>query len=167
MKPKAINILKIALLLLAALPVLSVFILQFHQKTIQHRMKEQLEKRFLQTVVISSDKVHWVKSGKELWLNNRLFDVKGYEQKNGTCTFTGLYDEEETMLVQQLQKNQDRDNSSDNKLLTQLFQIMQAVISNQQEEDMVAVHALPRQFNDHTYPLLFQYISIHTPPPRV
>ena len=166
MKTKVINIIKYGLLLLVALPVFSVFVFQLRQKAVQHHMKEELEKQLLQTITISENDVHWAKSGKELWLNNRMFDVKSYKNENGAYIFTGLYDDEETILVHQVQKNQQQESTSGNKIIVQLLQLFPATFERSEEKFLTCIF-ISRQFPDSAFPLCSYIPSIITPPPQI
>ena len=61
---------------------------------------------------------------KEIMVDGNMFDVHSYKQKNGTFFFTGLFDDEETILIQQLEKH--NDSKSDNKTLTLFFKLLQS-----------------------------------------
>lgn len=152
--------------MLVATPVITGFIFQLHQKIIRHQMKEELENKLLQTVIIQENEIHWLKAGKEIWLNNRLFDVKSSNYENGQYTFTGLYDEEETLLVTLLQKNQQRENASGNKILAQLLQLF-PVNYERAEEGFLSFILISCQFPDPPFPLCSHYSSIITPPPQI
>ena len=144
-----------------------VIFVQVQQHTIQHRMKQKLEEQVLHTITSDEIDIHWVKPGKEILVNGRMFDVKFYHTENGHCIVTGLYDDDETTLVEQLQKSQQENNTSGNKLLVVLFQLLQTACDNPQEENFLAAIKAGFQFPVDTSPLPFHFISILTPPPQV
>ena len=154
------------LLLLAALPLVYTLFMGIPQKVIQHRMKEKLETQLLRSVTIAKKDVHWIKDEKEIWVNGRMFDIKSSHLQNGEYVFSGLYDEEETALLEQLQKDQ-QNNNSDSKQLVQLFQLLQSFYNNQQEEIVFLENIPGAKFIPEASPLASQFISIFTPPPQV
>ena len=95
-------------------------------------MKEQLEQQLLHDITLSSAEIHWYKPGKEIVVDNRLFDVKNIVHlENGKTKFTGLFDDEETTLVQQMKKQQE-DNK--NRGLTQISLLLHIWVSLPQHE---------------------------------
>ena len=154
------------MLLLTAAPLFAIFLIQQQQKKIQYEMKDRLEEQWLLTVSVFQEDVHWIKPGKEIWLKGRMFDIKSSNIKNGTYTFTGLYDEDETMLVKQLQKNQP-ENTAGNKVLAQLFQLLMSPI-DYFSLPLTFTKKIQTEFLATATPLLSTpFISIITPPPQV
>ncbi len=130
-------------------------------------MKRQLEIKMLHTIALAKNEVHWLKKGKELIINGRMFDVKSFHPAvDGKIIFSGLYDDEETSLINKVRENQQNDNTTGTKLLAQLFQLLQASFNNTLSEVFI-----PSLNNDH-FPgieqhLASQYITILSPPPQV
>lgn len=155
------------LLLLTAFPLVTVFIFQAQQKKIQHGMKKQLEEKILHTVSVAATEVRWVKAGKEIWLGNKMFDIKSSQLVNGYYTFTGLYDEEETMLVKRMQTNQQEEKKSGNKLIAQLFQLLQTPCDSQPQEAATVPVFTFSQYDIQKYDLSSSFLAIITPPPKV
>lgn len=155
------------LLLLAAMPLLYALLIGIPQRAIQHKMKERLETQLLRTISVAKNDVHWIKDGKEIWVNGRMFDIKSsHLQKNGVYVFSGLYDEEETALLEQIQKDQ-QNNNSNGKQLVQLFQLLQSFYNNPQEEIASPGNIPGGKFIPDASPLASQFISIFTPPPQI
>lgn len=128
-------------------------------------MKERMEEQWLLTVTVSENDINWVKPGKEIWLNNRMFDIKSSSNENGIYTFTGLYDDDETRLVKQLQINQ-QENSAGNKVLAQLFQLLMSPYDNLSLQ-LTFYKKIKTEFLLTATPRLStQSISIITPPPQ-
>lgn len=63
-----------------------------------------MEEKKLQTVVVDSDKVIWREAGREVTIDGEYFDLVSWNLTDGKYTFTGVYDEEETAVVNLLQK---------------------------------------------------------------
>src|SRR5437773_2601131 len=100
------------LLVVALMPFLFIICFLVNQQLIQQRMRETLEEKNLQTIVLTSDQFSWIKEGKEILLEGRLFDVKYYSIENNDYHFSGLVDEKETELVKQLSKECDQGRST-------------------------------------------------------
>jgi len=131
-------------------------------------MREQMEEKVLHTVVLSSEKIQWIREGKEIELNDRLFDIKDIVyNSDGSATITGLFDEEETTLIKQLKTEQDQNNNEGTKQLAQLFQILLAA-----PESQSSINLLPLFIKGPAYPHfaagpVSAIRIILTPPPQV
>lgn len=112
------NMTALMLLLLVALPLLvSVgYILQ--KQYVRHQMKEHLEKVSLQTLLLQPNQLHWAKPGKELWVNNQLFDVKEMQLTAKGYLIQGLFDTQETAINQKAAQ-QSESQSNDSQLAMQ------------------------------------------------
>jgi len=94
-------------------------------------MKRELEAGKLTTITLKADKIYWVKKGKEITVGEKMFDVKkALSNSDGTVTFTGLFDDEETLVKQLLKKSQEENNSKSSGQLLQLFRMMQSLPEN-------------------------------------
>lgn len=130
-------------------------------------MKRQLEIKMLHTITLAKNDVYWVKDGKEIIINGRMFDIKSFQPAgNGKISFTGLYDDDETTLVNKMKRNQQQENNNGGKLVAQLFQLLQASINNALTEVFIP------SVNNNQFPgfeecLASQYITILSPPPQV
>jgi hypothetical protein len=153
------------LLLLAAMPLAYTLFMGIQQRVIQHRMKERLETQFLHNITVAEKDVHWMEDEKEIWVNGRMFDIESSHLQNGVYVFSGLYDEEETALMDRLQKDY-HNNSTNSKQLVQLFQFLQSCYNNPQEEIVLPENIPGDKFIPESSPLASQFISIFTPPPQ-
>lgn len=164
MKKIVIKIFTVFLLLTSCMPVLFTIFFLCKQQLIRHEMKEKLEKEFLQTITITSDKVAWAEYNKEIFVGNKLFDVHSFSEKDGLYFFIGLFDEEETALNESLEKENEGEN--ENELLAQLFQCLQApCVPLSFDYGKIA-----DQNNTCFFPILLHtsspYLNIPTPPPQ-
>ena len=127
-------------------------------------MKEELEYRELHTVTIPEDKVIWMDK-HEIWVNESMFDIHSSELVDGIYTFRGLYDEEETMLLNQ-EHHATKKQGEQNKLLAQFFKTV-AISGNEQTDIPDSVPA--RTDNNIYIPenVIAQFREILTPPPQV
>ena len=82
----------------------------------------EFEKGALQTVVLPENKVVWMDK-HEIWVNNSMFDIATKKLENGIYTFTGLYDEDETSLVEKEKESSEKNNEQD-KRLSQLLKTL-------------------------------------------
>ena len=128
-------------------------------------MKEKLEKEHLITIVVPLNKVTWI-NRHEAWINDRLFDIHSVSKKKDYYTFTGLYDETETILKKRFTENT-RKNNQENKLLARFFKSLQQVffLQNDTNDTLFSiVKNLPEAFSA-TVPVK-PFRNILTPPPQ-
>lgn len=112
MRQRKINAL--GLLLLVALPLLFSATLMLKQKVIQLHRGIRFERETLETILLPADKLHWIKPGKELLVDGRLFDVKSFTIKNGKTSLTGFFDGEEDEVVTQIRDITEQKKESNN-----------------------------------------------------
>lgn len=100
-------------------------------------MKERLERELLVSVTLNSGDILWVKKGKEILMDGRLFDIKSLQFNGNSYTFTGLFDDEETTLVKKMKKQHENGNASTatNQAYIQLMQWLQSVFYDSQPLD--------------------------------
>jgi hypothetical protein len=154
------------LLLFAAIPLFYAFIFRVQQLAIHQKMKKNLESRLLHTVSLAEKDVHWIGEGKEILINGQLFDIRSSVFVNGYYSFTGLFDKEETILVNQLEKTQQQTSSSDSKVFLQLFQWLQLFYTDSQHTDNLTYASMNQENLFITPALPEQYMGIIIPPPK-
>ncbi|HQW82917.1 MAG TPA: hypothetical protein PK987_00565 [Ferruginibacter sp.] len=112
-------------ILLTALPLFfaaGIFIKQtiLHQ---QRRVRFKTEK--IETIRLSVSEIVWVKKGKEILHEGKLFDVKSFKTSGTIAEFTGFYDLKEDKLVKKLigliEQNDDASNLVNQVLITFVF----------------------------------------------
>ena len=158
----------ILLLLSGCVPLLFIIFFHIQQQRIHHKMEEAIEEHVLYSINVAEKKVHWIEKGKEIIIDGRMFDIKTLKFKDGVYTFTGLFDDEETLLVKQLEEKHKGGSVSDNKMMTLLFQWLRSVFNETHKENVSAANLLSQQFFiSNKMPVLSQFISILTPPPRL
>ncbi len=149
------------------LPVLYSVLLQAHQSVIRHKMKEKMEAALLVHMVLPVSELHWVKPGKEIFLNQQMFDVKTMNYgANGTVSISGLYDELETALMQHLKTKQQDEQSRGNAMLVQFFHSFETLPADLPEEFVPATYSVPGQISNSTGLLPSPFAAILTPPPQ-
>src|SRR5688572_25613788 len=73
--------------------------LQAFQFYIKQRMEKTLEKEALTTISLPATEVVWYEEGREIMVQGRMFDIQSFEIKNGIFSATGIYDDDETEVV--------------------------------------------------------------------
>lgn len=91
---------------IAALPMcLSAFFLG-GRILIRKAMLEKLESAETVVLHLPADGLHWYKKDRELLIDGRMFDVKAIRPINRGYEVTGLFDDDETELFDQLVKTE-------------------------------------------------------------
>ena len=148
-----------------ALPLTFCVVSELKQQHLKQVAKERLERINLKTVILSPQEFQWTEAGKEVSIHGELFDIKSYSIKNGKFILYGLFDKDETAL-DKLDHNW-RNNDQENKVLNELFQVLQSVFHN------TSAVQEPKGNLTNQYPYLspdklsFQPKKIITPPPQV
>ena len=106
----------LVLMLLVALPLFFSIAISVKQQVVQYQRIERFNQEILETITISSAKINWVKPGKEILFDGRLFDVKFFTTKENNITLTGFFDHKEDNLVQQIVRLAKQDEHSNNPL---------------------------------------------------
>lgn len=99
MKKKGNHIIPVFFLLITLAPTLFMGGLQVLQFYIRQRMEAALEKESLVTITVPAAGVVWYEEGREIKVNGRMFDIESYTVKDGLFTALGIYDDEETRVV--------------------------------------------------------------------
>jgi hypothetical protein len=149
----------------AAIPFIFLLFILIQQKTIQIKMKEKLEAAALHKVMIHENNIHWLKTGKEILLNGKMFDIHHIELKNNIYNITGLYDEEETTLCELIQKEQDT-NPLRTKHLAFVFQLLDTLFNNNSSATSFVEKNAVIKLANKALILRKVYITIPTPPPQ-
>lgn len=106
MNPKTRHILLIALCVISALPMcLSAFFLG-GRILVRVTMLEKLETEETVVLQIPTHGLHWYKKNHELIIDGRMFDVKSIRSTGQGYEVTGLFDDDETELFDQLVKSE-------------------------------------------------------------
>ena len=160
------KILPFLLLLAGIMPVVFSLFFLLKQQMIRHGMKESLEQKLLQTITLSKNEVQWVKPGREILVENKMFDVKSFIIEKGYYKFTGLFDHEETVLINDLKNNFKNTDERGSSLLASFFQWLQSV-SATDPCDPVFVMKDSESISCLIYiHISFPFKTIPTPPPQ-
>ena len=152
-------------MLVGAMPLLLTIFFLCQRQIIRHEMKEKLETSLLQTITINEKDVVWM-DDHEIWVNEHMFDIHTKKLEDGVYTFTGLYDEQETNLVNK-HKGTTEKNTEESRLLSSLFQLLQSAFiedeANSMLTDLIITEYRPLILENISSP----FINIITPPPQV
>lgn len=78
-------------------------VLHWRQQSLRREMKERLEEELTCTLTLRPGAFVWAKKDREILVGDRLFDVKSFRHDpDGTLRCTGLFDEKEKALIDQL-----------------------------------------------------------------
>jgi hypothetical protein len=92
------------LLLLSAMPLLLSVCIYISQNLLQHKRGERFDTELIQTITISAEKLNWIRAGKEVLVDGRLFDVKSLVINGPDVALTGFYDHKEDNLVKHIKE---------------------------------------------------------------
>jgi len=104
------------LLLLVALPLFFSVGIFVKQQLLQQQRRQRFETEPLETVTLKATSVDWVKAGKEIQIDGKLFDIKSFEIKGSNIVFTGFFDSKEEKLLRHARAIEQQKNKSDNPL---------------------------------------------------
>ena len=158
------RIISFLFLVVTTLPITFCIVTEIKHQQLKYEAKQKVENLILKTIVLSPNEFQWTEAGKEISIHGDLFDIKSYSLTNGKFIFYGLFDKEETAL-DQLEHNW-RNNREENKLLAELFQVLQSVFHNsgpEQDPHNKLINQYPYLSPDK---LSFQPKKIITPPPQ-
>jgi hypothetical protein len=90
------------------------FPMMYSAKTIIKRslhkreMLQKLEQSPLALIKLPNSQVQWFEKGREIVVNNRMFDVKSWKVVGDSAIFQGLWDDKETALNKIIWKSAER-----------------------------------------------------------
>lgn len=93
-----------SLLFLLAIPVLLSVTMLMKQKIMHYQREQRMVHEVLQTIQINTRNIFWIKPGKEVLIDGKMFDVKSLKTVGSYTHITGYFDEKEDILIQQITK---------------------------------------------------------------
>lgn len=160
------KIIALFLLVLVLAPLSYLCLSEIRQQQIRNEMREKLEEESLQTLVLEAAAVKWFEPGREILIGDRLFDIKEtLAISNEHIAFTGLYDEDETRLVKQLNETRENDISYI-QTLASLFQLLNGADLQGQLFSLGSCTIVTTHACKYNSPLPVVYHNRHTPPPQ-
>jgi hypothetical protein len=100
-------------LLVLAIPLVFSAVVLIKQQIIQYNRHEKFKTKKLETISVSSENIYWIKPGKEILFQGKLFDVKSYSIRNNVISLTGFFDLKEDKLVKQIVQLAQQKNKSE------------------------------------------------------
>lgn len=104
----------LVLLLILATPSVFTILALVKQQVAHYERNEKFSKVPLQTIYVPTSDFYWVKSGKEILFQGKLFDVASYVTDGKTITLKGFFDEKEDKLARQIVQLAAQKNESGN-----------------------------------------------------
>ena len=153
-------------LAITALPYLLFSFFLMKQQYIKWEKRKELQKKPLETIVIAAADVVWFEKGKEIILNNRLFDVASIRQEGESLVIKGIYDGDETHLLKKmhgLSRKQQRKTQESQTFLAWLltgFHESEAPSALTLDSDKLNHQEKP------TLSVCTTFLPIHSPPPQ-
>ena len=152
--------------MITSLPGLLFLYLKLEQQRIRHKMEEKLERGSLREVRLPETSLVWYEEGRELIIDDKLFDVLSIRIENGIAIVSGLFDYEETRLkekVERLHRKQEKENEGGSDFLVSFsaFFIEDHAVSLHHPVPFVLIHNSYWQFR-----IIEPIQDIHYPPPR-
>lgn len=124
-----------------------------------------MEQAELHTIILANNEIQWAKAGKEIWVDGKMFDIKSIEHKNGITIFKGLFDEEETLLKDNLRSNWEKNQAKQNQLISQLFQCLNGIYFEHAIYQLNSIDKSTIAFTYYASRLQNSFLEIPTPPP--
>jgi hypothetical protein len=136
MKKASLHITCAFLLVVSLLPVAYPCILGMQKMFARWEMKEKLENDQLQTIRVKESEVTWTFLHRECRIDGKMFDVKQIIEDGEYLSLTGLYDEKET----EIENNISRNSSDQNKKAVAIMAAFAQAVTVHSCETMVPVY---------------------------
>ena len=156
-------------MLLLAAPLVFSTVTLIRERLHFHKMQENLERASLQTLHIPKSDIVWIKPGKELRINGKLFDVKKHVVHEGWLTVTGLFDEVEERIRESLSQDPEAKHPLSEprvQLLTNLLTPALATPCATEHENHTDCSGILLLSPHRNFILPENHYPIPTPPPR-
>lgn len=147
-------------------PFLLFFYVSWKVQDIRHRMKEEMEEQRLTDILLPSPGPRWIKPGKEILVNGKMFDVHSFVKEGNTIRFRGLFDEEETRLNLLFRQSMHKNNQDQQQWLAQLFQVLSGIDPGPAPERFNPGSHPQYRITVASSPLHKMYFRVPTPPPQ-
>lgn len=163
------RLLGFSLLILVAVPVFLGTVFLIKQNMIQNQMRDRIELISLQTVTTNLSDIKWIKEGKEVVIDGKLFDVKSFNITGKRIILTGLFDKDEDTLITKM-KNELQQKKDGNSPLGQLVakylthQIFNEFASCSIQNEWKTISTNKFQFYSESMPEAHCFLTV--PPPK-
>lgn len=136
MKKATLHITCIFLLVVSLLPVAYPCILGAQKMLARWEMKEKLENDQLQTIRVKTSQVTWTFLHRECRIDGKMFDVKQIIEDGEFLQLTGLYDDKET----EIENNISRNSSDQNKKAVTIMAAFAQAVTDHSCQPFVPAH---------------------------
>jgi hypothetical protein len=160
------TIISVFLLLLFAVPLFFLSFLQLQQLYIKHTLEERLETGLLKTIFIPQQDWKGMNRG-EIVIDGKLFDVAEVRREANGITVTGIFDDEETAVVQHLDKSCSATNAKDIPVFAQFFQLLDGLFFQANTPQHNLTEASSKLFQNLIVHFPQLYREVLSPPPQV
>ncbi|HUQ97104.1 MAG TPA: hypothetical protein VM010_05535 [Chitinophagaceae bacterium] len=151
--------------LLLALPLLYLTGLQVKQAYIKYSLEERMEAHLLKTLFIP--KQDWQRiNSREIIIDGKLFDLKSVREKGDGYLVTGVFDEEETAVVQQLDKTCKGQTTKNAALFNEAFRLLQQFFYQAADEPLPMMVLRKKLFQNPISDLPQLHKPVLLPPPQ-
>ena len=144
--------------------MLALVIMKIHQQQARNAMKESLVRQSLLDIVVPENEIIWIKKNKEILLQGKMFDIKTIILHNDGYHIEGLFDEQETELVELWHKEHSSGNEKGNMPWIAFTHLFYFYSNNCQEETYFSSTAY--QHGERTWHLSTVDDPVLTPPPQ-
>jgi hypothetical protein len=153
------------LLLLVAAPLFFLSALQLRQWHIKHTLEERLEAGLLKTIFVPKDE--WQPLNRhEILLHEKLFDVKAVQEQATGFMVTGVFDEDETLVLQQIAHACKQKNAKEDPVYAQFFQLLQGLFLQPEDTQLKLAAPVVKLFQNPITALPLSCLQIVSPPPQ-
>lgn len=87
-----------------AAPLLFILVLQGLQLYVRHQLKERLAKEASVHLALPAGELVWVKMGREILVDGKMFDITFIRYEGNTALVTGIFDHKETGIMHALKR---------------------------------------------------------------
>lgn len=111
------------LLVLTTFPVVIAGALYVDLWRARYEIGKRLENHSVQVFTLAKNDIQWEEYGREFVYRGKMFDIKSMVEKGDSCMITGLYDEAETSIRNNLSSLMDShpDSAQRNAILARIY----------------------------------------------
>ena len=154
------------LLLPFAVPLLFLSFLQLRQAYIKHGMEERLETHMIKTFFVPQQKWRQLNS-REILVDGKLFDLKEVRKESSGFNVTGVFDEDEMAVLQQITQACSATNLKDTPVFAQFFHLLHGLFFQAAACCLWAIDFYAKLFQNPIAALPFCYQQVALPPPQL
>jgi len=151
------------------LPVFYVAVLHVQKHFVKKEILQRFKHEQYVTLLIPVENIRWHQPGEEILIEGLLFDVESISYHNNIATVNGLYDCLETDLDREISEAQAGKQNSESSLNNILAKILAFFFIETEPApgnlNVAAEASMKPPLRHYADNLLYNYISVPTPPP--